>query len=239
MYDQTDQREPHVSALVGGICHLANCADQAATEEEREHALHETLRLAYQLEEALNQQTEKINYLDRLAMTDSLTGILNRRGFQSDLQRVLASARRYNETGVLAYIDLDGFKPINDTYGHACGDEVLCHVARILERMTRGMDYIARLGGDEFAVLLVRTGWQDGQNRIDKISAELNQTKMRWKEHLIPLKASVGVQYYNKDSLTHDLLNAADQSMYVVKKIRTTPSDREETERSCSLNAAQ
>jgi diguanylate cyclase (GGDEF)-like protein len=160
MFDNTKQNDAQISELVGSICRLASSLEGRGKASEREAALHDTLKLAYKLEESLNQQNDRIGYLERLAMTDSMTGILNRRGFQAEMQRVLASARRFRETGVLAYIDLDEFKPINDTYGHACGDEVLCHVARLLERMTRGMDYVARLGGDEFAVLLVRTNWE-------------------------------------------------------------------------------
>lgn len=242
MYDQNDPTDPQVNALVSGICRLASCTTEDTATEQRELVLHETLQLAYKLEDKLNRQAEKINYLDRLAMTDSLTGILNRRGFQSELQRVLASARRYDETGVLAYIDLDGFKPINDEFGHACGDEALCHVARILERMTRGMDYIARLGGDEFAVLLVRTAWHDGEKRIGKISGELNKTILHWQDKQVLLRASVGVQFYDKNSLPHDLINAADHSMYAAKKSCSLANERllsRDEEFLCTLNAAQ
>lgn len=235
MFDNAKQSDAQVSELVGGICRLAGCLEGRANATDREAALHETLKLAYKLEESINQQNERIAYLDRLAMTDSLTGILNRRGFQAELHRVLASARRFKETGVLAYIDMDGFKPVNDTYGHACGDEVLCHVARILERMTRGMDYVARLGGDEFAVLLVRSGWEDGKRRAEKISYELNNTTLRWKEHSIDLKASIGTQAYDHTSLTHDLMNAADQSMYAAKKFNHRNMKQEE----CTLSAAE
>ncbi|MDV7340147.1 GGDEF domain-containing protein [Terasakiella sp. A23] len=234
MFDNTKQTDAQVSELVGGICKLAGCLEGRASATDREIALHDTLKLAYKIEEMLNLQNERIAYLDRLAMTDSLTGILNRRGFQAELQRVLASARRFQETGVLAYIDLDDFKPVNDTFGHTCGDEVLCHVSRVLERMTRGMDYVARLGGDEFAVLLVRSGWDDGQVRVEKIAQELNTTTMRWQDHLISLKASVGLQFYDKDSMTHNLLTAADESMYAIKKFK---NDKKQEE--CTLSAAE
>lgn len=234
MFDITNQSDSKVSELVGGICKLAGCLEGRGTATEREEALHETLRLAYKIEDAINKQTERIAYLDRLAMTDGLTGILNRRGFQTETQRVLASARRFEETGLMAYIDLDDFKFINDTYGHACGDQVLCHVARLLERTTRGTDYVARIGGDEFAVLLVRTNWQNGENRAMKIATELNNTHITWQNIEIPLKASVGMQRYDNTSLTHDLMNAADTSMYEIKKIKDELKQEE-----CTLNAAE
>lgn len=234
MFDINRQNDSKVSELVGGICKLAGCLEGRGTATDREEALHETLKLAYKIEEAINKQNDRIAYLDRLSMTDSLTGILNRRGFQSETQRVLASARRFDETGLMAYIDLDDFKFINDTYGHACGDEVLCHVSRLLERTTRGMDYVARLGGDEFGVLLVRTDWQNGQNRVAKIAHELNSAHLQWKNIQIPLKASVGMQCYDNASLTHDLMSAADASMYAIKKIKDGLKQEE-----CTLNAAE
>jgi len=234
MFDNMKQTDTQVSELVGGICKLAGCLEGRSNAIDREEALHDTLKLAYKIEEAINQQNERIAYLDRLAMTDSLTGILNRRGFQVEVQRVLASARRFEETGVLAYIDLDDFKLINDTYGHACGDEVLSHVARILERMTRGMDYVARLGGDEFSVLLVRSAWDDAQRCIEKISTELNSTKLRWQEHVIDLNASIGMQFYDKDSLSQNLMNGADEAMYASKRFKDNNKQGQ-----CRLNAAE
>lgn len=234
MFDNSNANDTRMSELVSKICKLASCADDRSNASEREESLHETLRQAYQIEEYLNQQKERIAYLERLAMTDSLTGLLNRRGFKAELQRVLASARRFNETGVLAYIDLDDFKKVNDSFGHACGDEVLCHVARIMENMTRGMDYIARLGGDEFAILLVRSSWEDGQKRIEKIAAELNSTILHWQGRQIALKASVGIEAYQAQSSIGELLNSADTAMYAIKQHKTDQK-REE----CLLNAAE
>jgi len=230
MFDNNVNNDTQISELVGGICRLASCLEDRANTTQREETLHETLRLTYKLEEALNQRDERIAYLERLAMTDSLTGLLNRRGFQAELQRVLASARRFNETGVLAYVDLDDFKRINDTFGHTCGDEVLCHVARVLERKTRGMDYVARLGGDEFAILLVRTQLQDGERCIEKISHEINTTTLRWQEHALDLKASFGIRPYDKNSSTTNLICGADDAMYLSKKLK---------QGKCTLNAAE
>lgn len=234
MFDNANTQETNISELVGQICKLTGCLEGRANASEREQALHETLKVAYRLEEVINNKNERIDYLERLAMTDSLTGILNRRGFQGELQRVLASARRFKETGVLAYVDLDDFKIVNDTHGHACGDELLRYVSNLMEEMTRGMDYVARLGGDEFAILLVRTDWDGGQARIEKIAEKLNTTCLRWKDKSIQLKASVGLQYYDHRSLSHDLLHAADESMYKIKKVKT-----EKKQELSRLNAAE
>lgn len=234
MFDNIKQSDNKVSELVRSIYKLANTLETCPNGSHREKTLNEALKLAHQFEGVMNQQDERISYLEHLSVTDSLTGILNRRGFQSETQRVLASSRRFNETGLLAYVDLDGFKFINDTYGHACGDAVLCHVARLLERTTRGMDYVARLGGDEFGILIVRSDWQNAQKRIAKIATELNNTHISWKNLNISVKASVGMQRYDNTSLTHDLMTAADASMYAIKKVKD-----ELKQDVCTLNAAQ
>src|SRR5918992_2321435 len=94
--------------------------------------------------------------LRHLADHDDLTGLINRRRFQEELQRHLAEGRRYGLMGALLVLDLDGFKEVNDTHGHSAGDRVLCAVADALRSRLRESDIVARLGGDEFAVLLPR-----------------------------------------------------------------------------------
>src|SRR5258708_38522779 len=98
----------------------------------------------------LQQQRGRMEYRESLSVTDELTQIKNRRGFMTDLQRALAESKRNGNGGVLLMIDLDGFKAINDTHGHAAGDEVLIHAAGVLNGHIRPSDTVARLGGDEF-----------------------------------------------------------------------------------------
>ncbi len=88
------------------------------------------------------------------AEIDPLTDILNRRGFERELKRSLAYVKRYGTSAALVYLDLDGFKHVNDRHGHAAGDAVLKAVAMVLNRHVRASDLVARLGGDEFVVLL-------------------------------------------------------------------------------------
>ena len=110
----------------------------------------EVERLERELAAARTQMAE----LAARAEIDPLTEILNRRGFERELKRSLAHAKRYGTSAALVYLDLDGFKPINDRHGHAAGDAVLKAVAMVLARHVRASDVVARLGGDEFAVLL-------------------------------------------------------------------------------------
>jgi diguanylate cyclase (GGDEF)-like protein len=172
-------------------------------------------------ETQLAECLEGISVLEQLAITDELTSILNRRGFLGEFHRALSSASRYNEQGVLVYIDLDDFKPVNDTFGHAAGDEVLRQVTAILLESVRGTDVVARLGGDEFAVLLTRTKWEDSIMRIEQFDRSLNKALVIWEDRLICLSASIGVQIYGPEDQGDDLLNRADTAMYEAKKSGT------------------
>jgi diguanylate cyclase (GGDEF)-like protein len=165
---------------------------------------------------------ERIAQLEKLAMTDELTGLLNRRGFERELQRTLALASRYEEPGLLVYVDLDGFKLVNDTYGHAAGDAVLKRVSRLLTDNLRCTDFVGRLGGDEFAMLLPRTSAKGGANRIRALRRLLDPVIVIWEGATITVHASFGVQTYGGDTGADGarLLSRADASMYQTKHLR-------------------
>jgi diguanylate cyclase (GGDEF)-like protein/PAS domain S-box-containing protein len=157
--------------------------------------------------------------LERLSHGDPLTGLLNRRGFFDQLARCLARADFGGQSAALLYVDLDNFKPVNDRLGHQRGDELLIHVARLLERGTRPGDLIGRLGGDEFAL------WLDG---VDEESAKIRAARLiRSAAELAsfsadparPLGFSIGIAAY--DGATRESMGAltvrADAAMYDVK----------------------
>ena len=183
-------------------------------------ATNDALRAAMHTERTILHQTLRIEEMEHLARTDELTGAYNRRGFDQEFKRVLAAANRYGETGVLIYVDLDGFKPINDTYGHAAGDLILCEVVRILEENVREHDFVARLGGDEFAVLLTRTTWKNGLERAELLKHLLNTTSVKWHDKNIAVRASLGFQRFGPDDCDKALLKKADNAMYEAKRLR-------------------
>ena len=217
---------PNASDLVSSVSVLADCMERANIQAAGGgvFALRETARNALvavlDAERRMVQQRDRITYLERLTMTDELTGLLNRRGFQAQLRRALAAADRYDERGLLAYVDLDGFKPVNDTYGHAAGDEVLRQVARVLNDNVRDTDCVGRLGGDEFAILLTRTSPKDGVKRARWLEELVNTTVVDWQGRNIALRASFGFQRYGPKDDEHDLLKRADTAMYNAKRLR-------------------
>ncbi len=162
----------------------------------------------------LQQQRERIEYLESLSVTDELTQIKNRRGFMTDLQRALAESKRNGNGGVLLMIDLDGFKAINDTHGHAAGDEVLIHAAGVLNGHIRPSDTVARLGGDEFVVLMPETTAERGFARARDLAKLLNAQFVSWQGTLLPLQASVGVAQYRPGQRAEELLQDADAGLY-------------------------
>ena len=217
--------------LVASISHLVECLRQASTSVDRGHpaehgqAISDALSAAIEAELRMAEQLERIDYLERLAISDELTGLLNRRGFEDALGRTLAAARRYGEHGVLVYIDLDGFKAINDTHGHAAGDAALRHIAEKLSDSVRPTDFVARLGGDEFAVMLTRTTWDDGLKRAEALDMLVNGTSFTWQGQIITLQASLGIQTYGPKDDGHELLNRADEAMYRAKRMRAEVRD--------------
>lgn len=213
--------------LVGSVKRLTDCLERALVSEDCSEtgefvaAAESALATARSVEKRLAEQMERIAELERLAETDELTGLLNRRGFQRELHCAVASARRYDEHGVLVYVDLDGFKPVNDTYGHAAGDEVLRRVGRVLHDNVRETDFVGRMGGDEFAILLSRTSWDDGLKRAEALDRVLNDTYVSWEGRMIAVRASLGFQVYGPRDDGHDLLNRADEDMYNTKRMRS------------------
>ena len=166
--------------------------------------------------------TERRRYESRLralAEHDHLTGVFNRRRFEEELHRELSRASRSGQGGAVISVDLDGFKSINDTAGHAAGDTVLRQVAHALSASVRKSDVVARLGGDEFAILL------PGADR-DKAAVAAGHLLQRLHDCAVPIDgvpfrvtASIGVALFEAASATaEEMLVNADQAMYAAKR---------------------
>lgn len=184
--------------------------------------LRQALKLAAEAQQTVQMQRERIRYLEGLSHADDMTGLANRRGFEASLRQTLALARRHREGGVLAYIDLDDFKAINDAYGHSAGDAVLRRIGELLRANVRSTDLIARLGGDEFAALLVRADANEGRARALRLQRIVNASSAVWAGQALPMSVSMGVEAYGPDDDPEELLRRADQLMYRNKRRRQT-----------------
>jgi diguanylate cyclase (GGDEF)-like protein/PAS domain S-box-containing protein len=162
--------------------------------------------------------------LRHLADHDDLTGLINRRRFQEELERHLAQCRRYGMSGALLLLDLDGFKEVNDNHGHSAGDRVLQAVANALRDRLRESDIVARLGGDEFAVLLPR-GTPDSAEQVSRALEEAIPVEVPTPSGT-PIEVSVGFAPFAEGVESVDaVLTAADASMYASKADRSRRDD--------------
>ncbi|HYD98039.1 MAG TPA: GGDEF domain-containing protein [Alphaproteobacteria bacterium] len=173
-------------------------------------------------EAKLAAQAERIAELERLSLTDELTGLANRRGFRAQLERELQRAGRRNARtgGLVVLIDLDGFKPVNDTYGHAAGDAVLRAVGAALQGAVRAGDVVARLGGDEFAVLLATADESCGLARTEALRRRLAAASAVHAGVVLPVRASLGAHAFRAGETPEAVLAQADAALYADKAAR-------------------
>ena len=179
----------------------------------RIHALKEKMETLNRINRDLVEREKSIR---SLAYYDSLTGVANRAFFMELSGKLLHAAERSREMLGLMFIDVDRFKSINDTYGHASGDGVLCHVAKVLTGSTRKTDVVARYGGDEFLVLLSKLkAKQDSLAVAEKI---YQSNRVSTPDSPRPVSFSIGISFFPQDgSRVDDLIQKADRAMYAAK----------------------
>lgn len=173
--------------------------------------------------------------MKQLAFHDTLTGLPNRRLFLTLLDQAIDHATKHQQSLALMFIDLDRFKSVNDTLGHACGDKLLVAVAERLGQSVRRSDVVSRLSGDEFAILITCMDQVDQLEALaNKLIAAINQPFMI-EGQSIEMRISVGISLFPADGvIAEDLLGRADGAMYQAKKaggntcrfsLLTPPSD--------------
>lgn len=160
--------------------------------------------------------------LEKLAMYDTLTGLINYGQFTQLLERAMLRAARRNSNVVVMFIDLDGFKAVNDTWGHATGNVVLQEVASRVQQKLRKEDVLARLGGDEFVILLEEVRDKEGACRVAELALQQIRGIDNAGGHPISISASIGVSSANgpegRTRGAQALLADADQAMYQAKQ---------------------
>jgi diguanylate cyclase (GGDEF)-like protein len=196
----------------GALCLWREGGDWS--EDERRLAAAVASQLGIALEQIANHEA-----LERLSFSDALTGLLNRRGFFAELGRRLPRLARAGGGGALFYVDLDNFKPVNDRFGHARGDEALCRVAELLRLGTRPGDLLGRLGGDEFALWLEGVDDEACRARAERLLALAVELAPLSGAADRPLGFSIGIAPLaaGAEIALAELTARADAAMYAVK----------------------
>ncbi|HET8749331.1 MAG TPA: GGDEF domain-containing protein [Sphingomicrobium sp.] len=160
------------------------------------------------------QLQERVEQLDRLAHQDSLIDLPNRRGFMRALERLIDRVKRYDEKAAMLFVDLDGLKAINDTFGHQAGDQALIQVARLLSGGSRKSDIVARLGGDEFGILLGHADEDSAHETAARLVDLIAGCEFMHGGDALPLSVAIGVGMIDGDDTPEMVMARADEAMY-------------------------
>jgi len=153
-----------------------------------------------------------------LSLLDPLTSVFNRMGYNEGIAREFARWKRYGGELSLLIFDLDFFKSINDSYGHAAGDKVLASVAALLRKQIRQSDVLCRLGGEEFAIILPETNVYGAAAIADKLRASIASSQFRFKDQPVPVTVSTGAAEFRGADTQEDVFERADRALYLAKK---------------------
>lgn len=171
------------------------------------------------LEAEIEERERLAHELQRLATTDELTGLAGRRHFLSLANREMARQRRVSSAVCVLMLDLDRFKLVNDTHGHAVGDSVLRLLADVLRQGLRELDIAGRLGGEEFAVLLTEAGRNDAIEVAQRLRADMASRSVETQSgETVRCTVSIGVAERIPDEALDDLINRADAALYAAKR---------------------
>jgi diguanylate cyclase (GGDEF)-like protein len=203
-----DRRKDEVGTLMGSFNKMLATIEQQAAEI---NSFATRLDAAYKELESTNARLQETSF------KDEVTGLYNRRFFSLRLEEELSRYRRFNHPVSVVLLDLDGFKSVNDSMGHAVGDDTLRDVAQILMKHSRGINVVSRYGGDEFAVLLVETSKAGARLYADRIREVVAKYPF---SHGKILTASFGVASLPDDEAgtAEDLFRSADEALYAAKR---------------------
>ncbi len=220
----TERRRDEVGTLMTSFNKMLATIEQQALEI---NTYATRLDAAYKELESTNARLKETSF------KDEVTGLYNRRFFSLRLEEELSRYRRFNHPVSVVLLDLDGFKAVNDEYGHTVGDDTLREVAQILMKHSRGINVVSRYGGDEFAVLLVETSKAGARLYADRIREVVAKYPF---SHGKVITASFGVASLPDDEAgtAEDLFRSADEALYTAKRagknqVAATPSPQRVT----------
>ncbi len=172
-----------------------------------------------ELKERSGELEVALEEIKRIATTDSLTGLNNRRFFDERLGNAMARAQRSRQPISMILLDVDKFKQINDTLGHAAGDAVLEHLAYLIKARTRASDVSARLGGDEFAFIMENTRLPEARKLGTDLLASVVSHEFAYQAHTIPITLSIGIAHFEQTPRDAEVMyKVADDALYDAKR---------------------
>jgi diguanylate cyclase (GGDEF)-like protein len=192
---------------------LGSLDPQAPMDRSVRRTIEETLERAARSEERLASAERRIEWLESRNVSDEVTGLLNRRGLGDALERAIARARRYGETGSLLLLDLPCYETIAEERGASASDYVLAAVGNILQRQFREVDYIARLEGGRFAVLLLQISDEDSRRRAVMLKDHLGAVTVPWDGEDIAIHVRIGIVPYVQNDTADDILERAEAEL--------------------------
>lgn len=166
---------------------------------------------------------KKINFMysqtKHMSVTDPLTGLFNRRHFESCLDREFSRSKRYKNDLSFAIIDIDFFKQVNDTYGHSCGDYILKEAAYLISNNFRLSDMVFRYGGEEFVVILTETSLKNSLIPLERLRKAFENSDFRFNDNKIKISVSIGASSLNDETSTPwQMFDNADKALYEAKE---------------------
>jgi diguanylate cyclase (GGDEF)-like protein len=177
----------------------------------------ELLEEIARLRSEVSRLEERVEELDRLAHRDPLVPLANRRGMLRELETMIARHDRHDSPAAVLFVDLNGLKILNDSFGHMGGDAALVMVAEKLIEGTRATDCVARLGGDEFCVLLEHADEKSALETAERLIALIADEECLFEGSPMPLSVAIGVTLIEKGDTAATVLARADKAMYRVK----------------------
>lgn len=167
-----------------------------------------------QLRAKVARLQERVAQLDQLAHQDPLINLPNRRGFMRELERLIARVDRYGLKAAMLFVDVDGLKVINDSFGHRAGDEALIQVANLLAKGVRHSDVVARIGGDEFGILLECADEDAAQETAARLIDQISGCEFLHDGEPLPLGVAIGVGMIDCLDTPEAVMERADEAMY-------------------------
>jgi diguanylate cyclase (GGDEF)-like protein len=172
------------------------------------------------LKATLENLRARLEELERLADTDTLLPLPNRRALLRELERVLHQAARHKTPAAVLYVDLNGLKAINDRHGHQAGDAVLLHVARVLKASLRAGDMVARIGGDEFGLILDHLDEKSAKAKADLLASTVAADPVELGRTRVDVSVTAGLAMVREGDDVESVLARADAAMYAQRSER-------------------